>query len=463
MTLSVFDLFKIGIGPSSSHTVGPMVAARRFLNLLQDRNKIESVARIQVDLFGSLAMTGKGHCTDNAILLGLLGEKPDQIDPDKIDTAISDVESTHSLRLGGVFPIQFNRDDDLIFNKGASLSLHPNGIIFRAFNNQGRALEKECYFSVGGGFVLSEAEINASPTASPDSGVPYPFDSSVQLLELGEKHQLSIPELVLANELVHLSQAEVTEGLLQIWLVMEESIKRGCTTQGSLPGDLGISRRAYDLHKELMTRAASGDPDPLAIMDWVDMFAIAVNEENAAGSRVVTAPTNGAAGVIPAVLSYYLRFVHTAGKGTIKLAVQDFLLTAGAIGMLFKRNASISAAEVGCQGEIGVACSMAAAGLTSIMGGNNQQIENAAEIGMEHNLGLTCDPIGGLVQIPCIERNTMGAIKAINASRLALRGDGKHFVSLDQVIATMKQTGLDMRSKYKETSEGGLAVNVVAC
>jgi L-serine dehydratase len=316
---------------------------------------------------------------------------------------------------------------------------------------------------VGGGFVLSEAEINASTPASSKTIIPYPFESSAQLLELGEKHGLSIPELALANELVHLDREEVKEGLLQIWLVMEESIKRGCTTQGSLPGDLGINRRAYDLHNELMTRVASGDPDPLAIMDWVDMFAIAVNEENAAGSRVVTAPTNGAAGVIPAVLAYYLRFVHTAGKGTFKNAIQNFLLTAGAIGMLFKRNASISAAEVGCQGEIGVACSMAAAGLTSIMGGSNQQIENAAEIGMEHNLGLTCDPIGGLVQIPCIERNTMGAIKAINASRLGLRGDGKHFVSLDQVIATMKQTGLDMRSKYKETSEAGLAVNVVAC
>jgi len=463
MALSVFDLFKVGIGPSSSHTVGPMVAARRFLMLLQERNKIELVNRVHVDLFGSLAMTGKGHCTDNAILLGLLGEKPDQIDPGLIETAISDIESSGSLKLGGDFPIQFNQDDDLTFNKGASLSLHPNGIIFRAFNSQDEPLEKECYFSVGGGFILSEAEITTSEADRPETDIPYPFSSSIQLLDMGEKHQLSIPDMAMANELACLDQKEIEEGLLKIWLVMEQSIKRGCTTQGLLPGDLGISRRAYDLHNELLERVASGDPDPLAIMDWVDMFAIAVNEENAAGSRIVTAPTNGAAGVIPAVLSYYLRFVHTAGKGTTRHAIQNFLLTAGAIGMLFKQNASISAAEVGCQGEIGVACSMAAAGLTSIMGGNNQQIENAAEIGMEHNLGLTCDPIGGLVQIPCIERNTMGAVKAINASRLALRGDGKHFVSLDQVIETMKQTGLDMRSKYKETSEGGLAVNVVAC
>lgn len=463
MTVSVFDLFKVGIGPSSSHTVGPMLAAGRFLILLQAGNNIELVNRIHVDLFGSLAMTGKGHCTDSAILLGLMGEKPAEIDPDKIDTAIAVIDSTHSLKLGGKFPIRFDKTNDLTFNKGASLSLHPNGIIFRAFDCEDNTVEKECYFSVGGGFVLSEAEINTTTTSTIEADIPYPFDSSDQLLELGEKHQMSIPELVLGNELVHLDPDEVKERLLQIWLVMEECIKRGCTTQGSLPGNLGINRRACDLHNELMARMKSGDPDPLAILDWVDVFAIAVNEENAAGSRVVTAPTNGAAGVIPAILCYYLRFVHTAGKGSVKHAIQSFLLTAAAIGMLFKKNASISAAEVGCQGEIGVACSMAAAGLTAVMGGNNQQIENAAEIGMEHNLGLTCDPIGGLVQIPCIERNTMGAVKAINASRLALRGDGKHFVSLDQVIATMKQTGLDMRSKYKETSEGGLAVNVVAC
>jgi L-serine dehydratase len=463
MTLSVFDLFKVGIGPSSSHTVGPMVAACRFVTDLNDSGKLENVKTVKVDLFGSLALTGKGHNTDQAILLGLMGEQPETLNPDNTEAVIEKIRTSGRIVLKNRVSIPFDESEHLVFNKSATLSLHPNGMTFNAFDTSGKSLAKECFFSVGGGFVLSEAEITHDRKNTEGNPPPYLFNSSEELLQLGELHDLSIPEMAFANEMAIRNEQEINEGLHDIWLVMEGCIKKGCASSGVLPGELGIPRRAPDLHHELLERLSTEQADPLAIMDWVDLFALAVNEENAAGSRVVTAPTNGAAGVIPAVLAYYLRFVHTSGKGTTRHAVINFLLTAGAIAMLFKENASISAAEVGCQGEIGVACSMAAAGLTAIMGGNNQQIENAAEIGMEHNLGLTCDPIGGLVQIPCIERNTMGAIKAINASRLALRGTGKHYVSLDQVIATMKQTGLDMRSKYKETSQGGLAVNVVAC
>jgi L-serine dehydratase len=458
VTISVFELFKVGIGPSSSHTVGPMVAARRFVLELEAKGELQSVKAIRVDLYGSLAMTGEGHCTDRAILLGLMGKQPHSIDPDRFQSILLEVDSTASINLNGKFQVPFRRQAQLVFNRRKTLPQHPNGMVFIASGADNEVLLRECYFSIGGGFVFSEAELSQQTVPSLDPQIPYPFSSSVELLALGDLHGLGIAEMAmanekaLANELSCTNGEEITEKLFDIWLVMQECIRHGCDVQGVLPGKLGIQRRARDLHEELM-----------AIMDWVDMFALAVNEENAAGCRVVTAPTNGAAGVIPAVLAYYLKFVHTSGKGSQKHAVVDFLLTAGAIAMLFKKNASISAAEVGCQGEIGVACSMAAAGLTAVMGGSNRQIENAAEIGMEHNLGLTCDPIGGLVQIPCIERNTMGAIKAINASRLALRGSGKHYVSLDQVIATMKQTGRDMRSKYKETSKGGLAVNVIAC
>lgn len=468
MNLSVFDLFKVGIGPSSSHTVGPMVASRRFLLDLETRGLLTVTTKVTVDLFGSLAMTGEGHGTHTACLLGLAGEEPATVDPDKVDDYLARVRADKQIQLLGKHVISFIEKEHLHLNKGASLPQHPNGITFNAYNASGDNLAKENYFSVGGGFVLSEAELRESSssdtTQEADShAVPFPFDSAEELLALGEREQLSLNEITLTNELAMRSEGELMDGVYGIWKVMEACIDRGCNTQGILPGGLDVKRRAYDMHRELQARMESGNPDSLAVMDWVSLFALAVNEENAAGSRVVTAPTNGAAGVIPAVLAYYCRFVHTPDKGGLKQAVVKFLLAASTIGILFKRNASISAAEVGCQGEIGVACSMAAAGLAAVLGGSNQQIENAAEIGMEHNLGLTCDPIAGLVQIPCIERNTMGAIKAINASRLALRGDGQHFVPLDSVIETMRQTGFDMQDKYKETSEGGLAVNVVEC
>jgi L-serine dehydratase len=457
MALSIFDLFKIGIGPSSSHTVGPMMAAHRFI---QDMSQnINTLSRIQVDLFGSLAMTGVGHGTDKAILLGLSGFHPATVPIEKVDETVSQISKTKRLQLTDKTTIHFNIDRDLIFNKGTSLSLHANGMTFTAYDAAGKVLYRKNYYSIGGGFVLDEKEFEASDSLG--FTAPYDFQSANELLAIGQREDKRIDEIALANELTLRSESKVNDEVYQIWKVMEACIQRGCETEGELPGHLQVKRRAYRLHQSLLQRTEDGLPDAMAVMDWVDLFALAVNEENAAGGRVVTAPTNGAAGVIPAVLAYYVKFVHRPEKGGIKPYVVRFLLTSAAIGMLFKRNASISAAEVGCQGEIGVACSMAAAGLTAVMGGTNEQIENAAEIGMEHNLGLTCDPIGGLVQIPCIERNTMGAIKAINASRLALFGDGSHRVSLDNVIKTMFQTGKDMQAKYKETAEGGLAINAV--
>lgn len=459
MSVSIFDLFKIGIGPSSSHTVGPMVAANRFVAALGNSQTFESVAAVRVYLYGSLAMTGKGHATDVAVILGLLGEKPDQVDPAQIDKLVGDAREQKQILLGGERSIAFDPAEQIKFMFGQSLPEHPNGLRFQALDQNGLVCCDQTYFSVGGGFVVDQAQMNQTQTLSDATQVPYPFSSSVELLEQCRRHDLSIADLVIANETSRVSRAEVEEKLLQIWDVMDSSIRRGCAMTGELPGGLKIKRRAHQLYQSLLSQPEASLKDQLTVMDWVNLYALAVNEENAAGGRVVTAPTNGAAGVIPAVVAYYDRFI----VGSNKAGIVRFLATAAAVGILYKTNASISAAEVGCQGEIGVACSMAAAGLCAALGGTDEQVENAAEIGMEHNLGLTCDPINGLVQVPCIERNAMGAMKAINAARLALRGTGSHHVSLDSVIATMLQTGLDMQEKYKETALGGLAVNAVAC
>ncbi len=459
MTLSVFDLFKIGIGPSSSHTVGPMWAALRFARTLESRGVLNQVQRVRTDLYGSLALTGRGHATDKAVLLGLSGEQPDTTNPEAVEPLVERARSQHTLQLAGKVAIPFSESTDLIFHHSESLAYHPNGMRFAAFDATGLGLVEDTYYSVGGGFVVSEAADQAGQVGgnAPANPVPHDFASAAELLEIGRATGLSIADIVRRNETAWRTPAETTAGLDRIWSVMEQCIERGCRAEGILPGGLQVRRRAGVLFRNLQSRPTTSDP--LAALDWVSLFALAVNEENAAGGRVVTAPTNGAAGVIPAVLAYYHRFLNGTTQG-----IYDFLLTAAAIGSLYKRNASLSAAEMGCQGEVGVACSMAAAGLAAVMGGNNAQIENAAEIGMEHNLGLTCDPIGGLVQVPCIERNTMGAAKAINAARLAvLHGDGTHRVPLDRVIETMRQTGVDMQDKYKETSKGGLAVNVVNC
>lgn len=454
MNLSVFDLFKIGVGPSSSHTVGPMWAAVRFVESLQSKGLFEKTGRVKTDLYGSLALTGHGHATDKAILLGLSGEKPDEIDPDTVDVIVERIRGKNRLRLGGTREIPFTESADLLFHMKESLPFHPNGIRLTAFDETGKELLKEQYYSVGGGFVVKDGEQAGGTTTAT---VVHEFCSGQDLLDIGHRTGKSIADILLDNETARRPLAEVNAGVDRIWAVMNDCIDRGCRTEGTLPGGLDVQRRAPRMLRDLQK---VGPFDPMSMMDWVSLFALAVNEENAAGGRVVTAPTNGAAGVIPAVLAYYVRFV----PGANPQGIRTFLLTAAAIGMLYKRNASLSAAEMGCQGEVGVACSMAAGGLAAVMGGTNEQIENAAEIGMEHNLGLTCDPIKGLVQVPCIERNTMGAVKAINAARLAvLHGDGTHRVSLDKVIETMRQTGVDMQAKYKETSLGGLAVNVVEC
>lgn len=458
MSLSIFDLFKIGIGPSSSHTVGPMVAARRFLDRLRAEALLARTARVRVHLYGSLAMTGKGHATDTAVMLGLSGEVPDRVDPDRVPAIIAAIAERRTLRPASGIEWAFDPEQDLRFNYGVSLPAHPNGVRFEALDEAGVQLQQLTCYSVGGGFVVTEEEA-ANPPPLQGEPEPWPFSNASELMAHAEEQQRSIAEIVLANEAVHTPKQEIRPRLLEIWRVMDGAIRRGCQQEGELPGGLRVRRRAHELYRELSSMPETVIGDHLAVLDWVNLYALAVNEENAAGGRVVTAPTNGAAGVIPAVLAYYDRFV----PGSNENGIVTFLATAAAIGMLYKRNASISAAEVGCQGEIGVACSMAAGALCAVLGGSVRQIENAAEIGMEHNLGLTCDPIGGLVQVPCIERNTMGAVKAINAARLALRGDGRHFVSLDSVIETMRQTGADMQDKYKETSTGGLAVNVVNC
>ncbi|SNB68623.1 L-serine ammonia-lyase [Arboricoccus pini] len=458
MTFGVFDIFKIGIGPSSSHTVGPMKAAMAFVRRLEERAVLGDVARVKVELFGSLALTGLGHGTDRAILLGLMGEAPDLVDPDSVDCKVAAVHERNSIALLGSRLIPFERPD-LDFRMSETLPGHPNGMRFFAYAQDGGIIDERIYYSVGGGFVLAEEELHGNAPAPEQAPLPFDFHTGNELVAMAEANGLSIAALMRANERTRHDDTAINAGLDRIWTTMEACVAHGLVTDGILPGGLKVKRRAAALHRELKAKAEMSFRDALAVMDWISLYAIAVNEENAAGGRVVTAPTNGAAGIVPAVLHYYDRFCH----GATRDGVRDFLLTAAAIGTLYKRNASISGAEVGCQGEVGVACSMAAAGLAAAWGATPSQIENAAEIGMEHNLGLTCDPIGGLVQIPCIERNAIGATKAINAARLAIRGDGTHFVSLDKVIKTMRETGADMASKYKETSLGGLAVNVVEC
>ncbi|WP_296800198.1 L-serine ammonia-lyase [Variovorax sp.] len=459
MMLSAFDIFKIGIGPSSSHTVGPMRAALLFARSLERQGLLGRIARLRVDLFGSLGATGHGHATDQGVILGLFGDAPDTVRPETVQPRLEALRRGGTLMLLGTTPIAFDRVRDIVFRGEESLPEHLNAMRFTAFATDDAVLAEGSYFSVGGGFVVEGGQAVAQTAAV---AVPHPFATGDELMAQCQANGLSVAALVLRNECAWRPEAEVRAGLLRIWGVMQQCVQRGFGIDNplaaqALPGPLRMRRRAGELHRELLAQA--GAADPLAAMDWVNAFAMAVNEENAAGGRVVTAPTNGAAGVVPAVMHYYQRFVPSASDA----GIVDFLLTAAAIGMLYKTNASISGAEVGCQGEVGVACSMAAGALAAVLGGTPAQVENAAEIGMEHNLGLTCDPVGGMVQIPCVERNAMGAVKAINAARMALRGDGSHYVSLDAVIRTMKQTGEDMKSTYKETSLGGLAVNVVEC
>lgn len=457
MAISVFDLFKIGIGPSSSHTVGPMRAARQFISRLEKDGQLDATVRVSAEMFGSLGATGKGHGTDVAVLLGLQGEQPDLIDTDAVDGMLAAIREQRKLKLLDKREIDFVEGEHLILHKKKTLPYHPNGMIFEAFNAAGESLSKRAYYSVGGGFVVDEAAIDAGFVPPGVTELKHPFKSAAELLALCQRHGKSISQIMLENELSWRSEEEVRAGLLNIWNVMQACVKRGCEREGILPGGMKVKRRAADMHRKLLASPEAAMRDPLTVMDWVNLYALAVNEENAAGGRVVTAPTNGAAGIIPAVMHYYSRFVPGASDD----GIVRFLLTAGAIGILFKLNASISGAEVGCQGEVGSACSMAAGALCEVMGGTPEQVENAAEIGMEHNLGLTCDPVGGLVQVPCIERNAMASVKAINAVRMALRGDGQHFVSLDRVIKTMRDTGMDMSTKYKETARGGLAINVI--
>lgn len=457
MALSIFDIFKVGVGPSSSHTVGPMIAAVRFVRRLEEAELLDQVKRLHIELFGSLGATGYGHASDTAIIVGLMGHLPDQVDTELIPATIEQVRQHNKVNLLDQVEVDFNPDTDLIFNLEESLPEHPNGMRFKAFDADGQQLMKKEYYSIGGGFVMNCDGMRVNTT--PDIQIPYPFNSGDELLQICTDNNLSIAQLMMENEKAYQDEATVREKILHIWHVMQECVTRGRSKQGVLPGGYSLRRRAFKLYESLRERPEESLRDPLSMLDWVNLYAMSVNEENASGGRVVTAPTNGAAGVIPAVLHYYERFIPTSNQQ----GIIDFLLTAAAIGILYKENASISGAEVGCQGEVGVACSMAAGALAAVLGGTVQQVENAAEIGMEHNLGMTCDPVGGLVQVPCIERNAMGAVKAINAARLALRGDGQHFVSLDKVIITMKQTGDDMKSIYKETSRGGLAVNVIEC
>ena len=459
MFVSAFDLFKIGLGPSSSHTVGPMRAALRFVHELAADGKLDLTERVGVDLYGSLALTGRGHGTDRAVLLGLSGDAPDRIDPDAVEAKVHRIRAQHSLRLDDRREIAFREQEDLRFRIDKALAFHSNGMRFTAHDATGAVLFRKIYFSVGGGFVVDEAEAQRTGPSTKTVHVPYAFASAAELLEHGNESKKRIPEMMRVNELTLRSPDQVRSGLLERWMIMNDSIERGMRHEGLLPGGLNVRRRAPGLVESLRARRARSEQSPTESIDWVSVYAIAVNEENAAGGRVVTAPTNGAAGIIPAVIRYYREFYSDSNED----GIVTFLLTAAAVGGLCKRNASLSGAEVGCQGEVGVACSMAAAGLAAVLGGSNEQIENAAEIGIEHHLGMSCDPVAGLVQIPCIERNAMGAVKAINAASLALRGDGTHRVALDAVIKTMYDTGRDMMAKYKETSLGGLAVNVVDC
>jgi L-serine dehydratase len=459
MALSVFDLFSVGIGPSSSHTVGPMRAASRFVVGLADRGLLADTARIAVQLFGSLGATGHGHGhgSDTAVLLGLTGERPESCDPRAVAGVLERIRADKKVALLGRQPITFDETSDLVLHRRRSLPLHPNGMTFTSYDSTGQVLEERTYYSVGGGFVVGQDADGSTGIVADETQVSHPFRTGDQLLARCEATGKSIATIMLENELAWRSAPEVRSQLLQLWAVMQECVVNGLATEGLLPGGLRVRRRAPDLARKLASEQAT--PDPLRGLDWIALYALAVNEENAAGGRVVTAPTNGAAGIIPAVLHYYTRFVPGADDDV----VCRFLLTAGAIGVIYKETASISGAEVGCQGEVGSACSMAAGAFAAVLGGTPRQVENAAEIGMEHNLGLTCDPVGGLVQIPCIERNAIAAVKAITAARTALRGDGSHIVSLDKVIKTMRDTGADMKVKYKETARGGLAVNVIEC
>ena len=485
MNTSLFELFKIGIGPSSSHTVGPMRAALRFVRSLDTERDLPQTASVAVDLYGSLALTGPGHGTDRAILLGLSGEAPDTVDPAQVDGLMENVRTSHTLRLDGRHPIPFHHADHLLFHRNqmypdAGVTTHPNGMRFTARDADGYVIATDVYYSVGGGFVVSAAEF-ASPGSAVKRDVPYAYASAAELLALAQEQNLTIADLVLANEVALLDYpgivrpesspgigdpaARVKASILTLWQAMENCIARGIATEGMLPGGLNVRRRAPGLSARLKRLSAEGrTADPLAPMDSVTLVAMAVNEENAAGGRVVTAPTNGAAGVIPAIAYFYLHHAsHEVSTEDKEAGLLRYFLTAAAIGILYKENASISGAEVGCQGEVGVACSMAAGGLVAALGGDNATVEHAAEIAMEHNLGMTCDPIGGLVQIPCIERNGMGAVKAVNACRLAMNDPGAHKISLDQVIDTMYRTGMDMQSRYKETSLAGLALNIIEC
>ncbi|MFI7067987.1 L-serine ammonia-lyase [Kribbella sp. NPDC050124] len=456
MALSAFDLYSVGIGPSSSHTVGPMRSAKIFAERLAEADLLAGVARVRAELFGSLGATGHGHGSPKAVVLGLEGEDPATVDTDSADRRLDRLRAEPVLQLGGTHPVPFDLDEDLVMHRRRSLPAHPNGMTFAAYDAFGKPLLEKTYYSVGGGFVVDESTAGSDRIVHDETPTKFPFGTGDELLEICAREQLSISDVMLANEQAWRSEQEIRDGMLHLWSVMSECVDRGFHREGVLPGGLKVPRRAPGLFQAL---SESSGPDPLHVMDWVNLFALSVNEENAAGGRIVTAPTNGAAGIIPAVLHYYVWFVPGADED----GIVRFLLTAAAVGVLFKTNASISGAEVGCQGEVGSACSMAAAGLCEVLGGTPEQVENAAEVGIEHNLGLTCDPIGGLVQIPCIERNAIASVKAINAARLAIKGDGSHKVSLDKAIKTMRDTGRDMKTKYKETARGGLAVNVIEC
>lgn len=456
MAISVFDLFRIGIGPSSSHTVGPMRAARDFALAL---DKETAITRLVVTLHGSLAATGVGHCTDKAVIMGLMGEAPDSIDPDSIDARLTSLDEGAPLVLANGQQISFSRSDDVLWDE-TCLAFHPNAMILSAYQGE-KVVATNTFYSLGGGFYVDQAKADQGEVGEDATELPFPFNTAAELLALCQQHQLRISQLMLENEKAWRTEAAIREELLTIWHAMSDSIDNGLRATGHLPGGLNVRRRAQMLHQALLHPPTNQRliVTSFTVMDWVNVFALAVNEENAAGRRMVTAPTNGAAGIVPAVLAYYLKFEPDACDAD----VVDFLLTAGAVGILCKKNASISGAEVGCQGEVGSACAMAAAGLAEVLGGTPGQVENAAEIGLEHNLGLTCDPVGGLVQVPCIERNAIASVKAINAARMAMHGDGEHFISLDKVIRTMRDTGRDMQDKYKETSKGGLAVNAIEC
>ncbi|HET7071105.1 MAG TPA: L-serine ammonia-lyase [Nocardioides sp.] len=459
MALSAFDLYSVGIGPSSSHTVGPMRAAKRFADGLVESGRVGDVRRIRAELFGSLGATGHGHGSPKAVVLGLEGEDPATTDTDRAEGRLDEVRASGVLRLAGTTPVPFAVDDDLVMHRRRSLPAHPNGMTFTAYDGadpDAGVISLRTYYSVGGGFVVDEAATGADRVVVDETPLRFPFTTAAELLTICAREGLSVSEVMFANEAAWRSEAEIRDGMLHLWSVMAECVQSGFRRDGVLPGGLRVPRRAPALYRDLL---AKGDADPLHVMDWVNLYALAVNEENASGGRIVTAPTNGAAGIIPAVLHYYVRFVPGADDD----GVVRYLLTAAAVGILFKTNASISGAEVGCQGEVGSACSMAAGGLAEVLGGTPAQVENAAEVGIEHNLGLTCDPVGGLVQIPCIERNAIASVKAINAARLAINGDGSHKVSLDKAIKTMRDTGRDMKTKYKETARGGLAVNVIEC